>query len=209
MLEDQVKRCRCQIISNDLKLAQQNKHLQSAEFIKKEITQDLSSIKQSVGNIGNKTEQLLQRKEKLEKKLKMKKQEMIIITAKQEQPHNILPLTKDEITELAEEKEKEITEHKKELEEVEVKLKQSAAQISEYEEQLLQFTSELRELFEKLQSFRQTNAQTKQELDLKRGRVDQFRMQQTAAEESEERYKREIKVIILIIKVIVFSLNTF
>ena len=186
-------------MSKDQELAQQNQDLEVAESIQKDITNDLSAIKEGIRHTGNRAEKLLQQKKKLERKLKLKMKEqenlIIIITSNQKQPlEDKAALTEDELVELKQEKEEEIAEHKVELEEVESKLREAENQISGYEEQLHQFSSELMKLFGKLKSLREVNAKTKQELDLEREKVDHFCMQQTAAKNSENTYRKETQV---------------
>ena len=198
-IDAQVEKSSHHIVSKDQELAEQKRELRVAESIQKDITNDLSAIKEGIGHTGNTAQQLLKEKKKFERtlKLKMKEREslMVLVTAKQEQAlEDKIALTEEEIAELKQEKEEEIAEHKVELEEVENKLREAETQMSEYEKQLHQFSSELTQLFGKLKSLREANAETKQELDLEREKVDHFCMQQTAAKKSEDLYRKETKV---------------
>ena len=220
-IDARVEKSSHHIVSKDQELAEQKRELRVAESIQKDITNDLSAIKEGIGHTGNTAQQLrkkkeelekkLKTKEKLEKKLKTKEQEMIAITAiKQEQAlEDKTALTKDEIAELIQEKEEEIAEHKVELEEVESKLREAETQMSEYEKQLHQFSSELTELFGKLKSLREANAETKQELDLEREKVDLFCMQQTATKKSEDLYRKEPKVKIIVKLIMYYYFDSY
>ena len=182
-------------------MARQNQDLKIAESKKKKITQDLPSIKQHISSSEDKVEQLLKQQSKLERRLGKKEKEMKLLKElndkEQQTVHslrNIISLKEGEITDLKQELEEEIQELNEELKEVKNKLKEAEAQISEYEKQLDKLTSELREKSEEVKLLREANAQTKQELDLEREKVDHLQMQQAAAAQSKENYRSETKV---------------
>ena len=192
-------------MSKDQKLAEQDQCLRIAKSQKNEIAQSLSTLKQSIGSSENEIEQLLKQKSKLESKLERKDMELSIVeelNVHQEQLlhslHKKISLKEADILDLRKEVEEEIAGVKQELEEVKTKLEKAEAKVFEYERELHKLTSELKQKSEEVEVLLKKNAQTKLELDLEREKVHQLRMQETAAQESEDTYRKETKVRMLI-----------
>ena len=177
-----------EIVSKDRELAQQNQALKLAEKKKKTIAQRFSSIQKNINSSEKKVTQLLSQKENLEGQLKQKEKEMLVLSLSN--PTQLQELLKEVILV----KNQEIANLKKELELVSAELEEVNAQLGEYKVQICKIQSDLSKKSEEVKCLREANAKNKQELDLKREEVDQLRMQQTAAEESNDKYRKTTKV---------------
>ena len=184
----QVEMSRHEIVSKDREFAQQNQALKLAEMKKKTIALGFSGIQENIVSSEKKVTQLLSQKENLEEQLKQKEKEMLVlrlsnITQQQELLKEVISI-----------KSKEIANLKKELEKVTTELEEANAHLDEYAVQIRKIQSDLNKKSEEVISLRNTNARKKQQLDLKRKEIDQLRMQQTAAEESNDKYRKATMV---------------
>ena len=178
------------MISEDEKLAWQMKALKAAEYEKENLVKrGLSNIKAIIGRTRERVKQL----QKQQKSLELKGKEMDILRdlhAKREDLLDKLPSLKDsELQEMILLKEEEVAELQEKL-----KMSEMEKEVSDNEEELYRLMSELNEASTNVKRLQETYARTKQELDLKREKVDRFLMQQTAAKLSDDRHRREIEV---------------
>lgn len=185
-------------MSKDDEFAQQNQDLQIVKLKKKEVLRGLSNVKLSIGSYGDEVQEMLEQRKKLERKLELKQREFFLLKELDEENH-------EEILDMLSLKEEEITELKEKLEQLKNKLKNAEVQIFECEKQLHKLTTELKMKSNEVILLQEANAQTKQELDLEREKVDHFCMQQTAAAESEDRYKRETNVSVTILTLMFYN----
>ena len=186
-IDAQVEESRCQIASKDLELAQQNQSLKLAELKKKNTAQGFSDIRQNISSSEKRVKQLLSQKENLEKQLEIKEKEKLLFIDSHSKQQELLK-------EVMSIKEKEIASLKKQLEELTTELEEANAQIGEYEAELRKIKADMSRKSKEVKSLQDSNAQNKQELDLKRKEVDRLRMQQTAAEESNDKYRKQTMV---------------
>ena len=164
-------------------MAQQKQSLKLAELKKKTTAQSFSNIRKSLSSSEKRVTELLSQKKNLEEQLKVKEDEMEFFresSTKQKQWLNKLMLQKEE----------EIAILQKELARVTTELTRANTQIGEYEAQIHKIQSDLNKKSEEVKSLRDANAQKKKELYFKRKEVDQLCMQQTAAKESSDKYRR-------------------
>ena len=183
----QVEESRREIVSKDTELAQQNQTLKLAELKEKIIVQNFSDIRKNLSSSEKTVTELLKQKKDLEEQLKVKEDEMQFFRESSTRQ-------KQWLNKLISQKEEEIASLKKELTRVTTVLNRASTQIEEYEAQIHMIHSDLSKKSEEVKSLRNANAQKKQQLDLKRKEVDELRMQQTAAEESNDKYKKTTKV---------------
>ena len=186
-IDAQVKEFRRQIASKDLELAQQNQSLKLAESKKKSIAHRFSNIRQDISSSEKRVTLLLKEKENLEEQLRVKEKEMLLFKDSN-------PKQQDLLQEVLSIKEKEISSLKKQLDVVTTELEEANAQIGEYEAEIEKNKADMSKKLKEVKSLQDANAQNKQELDLKRREVDQLRMQQTAAEESNDKYRKQTMV---------------
>ena len=186
-IDAQVEESRREIVSKDTELAQQNQTLQLAEKKKKNITLSFPNIRKNLQSSEKTVTQLLSQKKNLEEQLKVKEDEMQFFRESSTEQ-------KQWLNKLLSQKEKEIANLKKELTKVTAELEKANAQIGRYEAQIREIQTDLSKKSEEVECLRNANAQNKQELDLKRKEVDQLRMQQSAAEESNDKYRKETMV---------------
>ena len=168
-------------------MAQQIQTLKLAELKKKSIIQNFSNIRKNLNSSGKTVIQLLSQKKNLEDQLKVKEDEMQFFRESNTEQ-------KQWLNKLISQKEEEIASLSKALTRVTAELEEANAQIGKYEAQIHKIQSDLSKRSGEVKSLREANAQKKQELNLKRKEVDQLRMQQTAAEESNDRYRKETTV---------------
>ena len=178
---------RHEILSKDRELAQQNQTLKLAEMKKVSTIQSFSGIRESISSSEMIVTQLLHQKKNLEEQLKVKEDEMQFFRESSTRQ-------KQWLNKLISQKEEEIASLKIELARVITKLNKASTQIGEYEEQIRKIQSDLCKKSEEVKSLRDANAQKKQQLDLKRIEVDQLHMQQTAAKESIDKYRKTTAV---------------
>ena len=178
---------RHEILSKDRELAQQNQTLKLAEMKKVSTIQSFSGIRESISSSEMIVTQLLHQKKNLEEQLKVKEDEMQFFRESSTRQ-------KQWLNKLISQKEEEIASLKIELARVITELNKASTQIGEYEEQIRKIQSDLSKKSEEVKSLRDANAQKKQQLDLKRIEVDQLHMQQTAAKDSIDKYRKTTAV---------------
>ena len=195
-IDAQVEKSIREIVSKDTELAQQSQTLKLAELKKKSIAQSFPNIRKNLKSSEKTVTQLLSQKKDLEEQLMVKEDEMQFFRESATEQ-------KQWLKKLISQKEKEIANLKEELTRVTAELEEANAQIGRYEAQIHEIQSDLIKKPEEIISLRNANAKNKQERDLKRKEVDQLRMQQTAAEESNDKYRKETMVRVTIIIIIV------
>ena len=186
-IDAQVEKSRREIVSRDTELAQQSQTLKLAEMKKTSITQGFPNIRKNLKSSEKTVTHLLSQKKNLEEQLKVKEDEMQFFRESSTEQ-------KQWLNKLISQKEEEIARLQKELTRVTTELNRASSQINEYEAQIRKIQSVLSKMSEEIKSLRDANAQKKQELDLKRKEVDQLRMQQTAAKDSNDKYNKKTTV---------------
>ena len=195
-IDARVEESICEIVSKDTEFAQQNQTLKLAE---KTCIQGFSNIRKNISSLEKTITELLSQRNNLEEQMKVKEDEMQFFRESSTEQ-------KQWLDRLVTQKEKEIASLKKELTRVTAELNRASTQIVEYEEQIHKIQSDLDKKSVQIESLRKANSHKRQELDLMRREVDQLRVQQTAAEESNEKYRKATLVrIIIIVKHILLS----
>ena len=174
-------------MSKDQESALQDQALKLAEVQKKGISQGFSNTRQDLNTSEKKVTQLISQKKSLEEQLDIREAEMQIFRESNAKQQELL----NKVIQL---KEKEIANLKEQLRSITFELDEASVQIGEYTAQIHEIEKKLSRKSKKVESLRKANALTKQELDLERKKVDQFRSQQTSLQESEEKFRRETRV---------------
>ena len=172
------------ITSKDLKLAEKEKLFKKANREKYALQQNCQDLKQSICSCKKKIIQLKGQLKLFQKKLKLTKYDITIITKEsvneQEIHQELLSLRQREIDSLNEE-----------LQAVKIELKEREKQVDQLENKLQATEECLRKKSEAVNFLLEENAKIKRELNLEREKLDLLHRQQI---HPESRHKRETQV---------------
>ena len=183
-IKAKIDKVKLAIASKDLTLAQKAQALKLAELEKKNFSESLSTVSQTLANFNERHAQKLKEKEALEEKLKLREAELSILSEANDQSvDNLISL-----------KHKELATLRKQLEGIEKELEESKQKISQQKKKEKITASIIKQKSGEVEQLGKTKAAIAQELEMDQRKVDALRMQQTAAELANNSVVKTVKV---------------
>ena len=187
-LQQKINKLQDEIDVKDKKLAQQEEDFKKVKDEKRDMKQDLKVVERKLSSSRQECQQLLDEKKNLETERKQRKEEITTLKT-------VIQTNKLEALEkIISQRQKEIDTLNQQLLAVENDLKNAKVQTAEYEEQIQKMRTALKEKRTELESLQTVCTKTKCELGLEREKFDRLHMQQTAAKESQDKFKQETQV---------------
>ena len=180
---------RIDIDTRDQELAQRDQNLKHAEQNRRTSSQGFAAVKRKLTESQSRITKLTKERDDLESNLKLREFEFQIL---QQSASQHIELHQQSILL----REKEIAHLKKQLQAVVQELDEAKSQISALRERLQETSLELAEKSARVQLLREAKEEMKLLLEMERKRLDNYLMQQTAANTSHDSYRQEVEVYI-------------